>query len=79
MADGICQGCHREAPFLDESGDPFLEVHHLHRVSDGGVDDPENVIAICPNCHREVHHGQDGDQLNEELIERAVERNERFL
>ena len=47
-ADGVCQGCEKDAPFLDESGEPFLEVHHLQRRSDGGADDPENVIALCP-------------------------------
>lgn len=77
-ANGVCQGCQSDAPFLRGDGKPFLEVHHLHRISDGGVDDPENVIAICPNCHREVHYGQEGDDLNETLIEKAAERNERF-
>jgi len=74
MADGMCQGCDREAPFVDENGDPYLEVHHLDRRSDGGADHPDNVIAICPNCHRRVHHGQDGDQFNRELIEQVKQR-----
>ncbi|WP_254768040.1 HNH endonuclease [Salinilacihabitans rarus] len=78
MADGICQACSEEAPFVSQKGEPYLEVHHLYRVSDGGVDDPENVIAICPNCHREVHHGRNGDDLNERLIETAEKRNERL-
>lgn len=79
MADGVCQGCGENAPFYTGDDDPFLEVHHLHRVSDGGLDDPENVIAICPNCHREVHHGRNGEKLNEELIQKAAERNKKFL
>ena len=77
-ANGVCQGCGEDAPFVDTSGEPFLEVHHLHRRGDGGPDDPENVIAVCPNCHRRVHHGRDGDELNRELIERADARNARF-
>lgn len=68
-ADGVCQGCESEAPFLDESGEPFLEVHHMKRRSDGGADHPDNVVALCPNCHRRVHHGQDGDEFNQQLIE----------
>lgn len=76
MADGTCQACEKEAPFVGEGGEPFLEVHHLYRVSDGGVDDPENVIALCPNCHREAHHGQQGDELNDHLIEKAETRNQ---
>jgi 5-methylcytosine-specific restriction protein A len=74
MADGVCRGCDREAPFVDENGEPFLEVHHLNRRSDGGADHPDNVIAICPNCHRRVHHGQDGDQFNQKLAETVKER-----
>lgn len=79
MADGVCQACKADAPFLDTNGEKFLEVHHLYRVSDGGVDDPENVIALCPNCHREVHHGQRGDELNQDLIDRAKKRNQELL
>lgn len=74
VADGVCRGCGREAPFVDENGEPFLEVHHLNRLSDGGPDDPDNVIALCPNCHRRVHHGQDKDQFNRELIETVEQR-----
>lgn len=77
-ADGVCQGCNEKAPFFDEKGEPFLEVHHLHRRSDGGADDPENVIALCPNCHRRRHHGQEGDEFNQDLIEKAERRNHRF-
>lgn len=74
VADGVCQGCGEPAPFIDKNGSPFLEVHHLYRRSDGGADDPDNVIAICPNCHRRVHHGQDGEEFNQELIEHVENR-----
>lgn len=69
VASGTCQGCKEDAPFVDTNNEPFLEVHHLHRRSDGGADHPDNVIALCPNCHRRVHYGQDGDRFNQELIE----------
>jgi len=75
MANGVCQGCKEKAPFVDKQGQPFLEVHHLTRQSDGGADDPENVIAICPNCHRRVHQGQDGDEFNRELRNKVEHRN----
>jgi 5-methylcytosine-specific restriction protein A len=71
VADGVCQGCSNEAPFVSTSGEPFLEVHHLHRRSDGGADNPDNVIALCPNCHRRVHYGRDGDDFNRQLIEHS--------
>lgn len=65
---GICEGCSAPAPFQGKEG-PFLEVHHLHRLSDGGPDHPANVIALCPNCHRRVHFGTDGTTYNEQLVQ----------
>jgi 5-methylcytosine-specific restriction endonuclease McrA len=66
-ADGQCEACGNAAPFDTPSGEPFLEVHHVDELGKGGADDPTLVVAICPNCHREVHYGEYGDELNEEL------------
>jgi 5-methylcytosine-specific restriction endonuclease McrA len=57
-ARGICSHCNMLAPFnrsLD--GSPYLEVHHITPLSQGGEDTVENAIALCPNCHRKVHFG----------------------
>jgi 5-methylcytosine-specific restriction protein A len=67
-SNGICEGCAEPAPFQSKEG-PFLEAHHLFRLSDGGPDHPSNVIALCPNCHRRVHYGRDGNQYNEKLTQ----------
>ncbi|MEA2046466.1 MAG: HNH endonuclease signature motif containing protein [Euryarchaeota archaeon] len=57
-ADGICERCNKPAPFMRISDNtPYLEVHHLKPLSDGGKDITENAIALCPNCHRELHFG----------------------
>jgi 5-methylcytosine-specific restriction protein A len=57
-AAGICQNCETEAPFRRKSNnEPYLEVHHIHKLSEGGDDTLENAIALCPNCHREAHYG----------------------
>lgn len=57
-ANGICEKCKKKAPFLRKNdGTPYLEVHHIKSLSDGGTDSLENVIAICPNCHRKFHFG----------------------
>lgn len=57
-ANGICEQCDQRAPFLRASdGTPYLEVHHKVRLADGGADTVENAIAVCPNCHRELHFG----------------------
>lgn len=64
---GICEACDEAAPFQTATGQPFLEVHHIDRLSDGGPDRPDMVAAICPNCHREAHFGRDRIRLNSEL------------
>ena len=55
MANGICQLCDNNAPFLNKDGEPFLEVHHIKELANGGSDSFDNVIALCPNCHRKIH------------------------
>ena len=72
-AEGRCEGCGEEAPFRTKLGRPYLESHHTTRVADGGPDQPRWVIALCPNCHRRVHHGKDGDDYNAELEQRLAE------
>lgn len=57
-ANGVCERCNKKAPFIKaSSGQPYLEVHHIIRLADGGNDTVENAIALCPNCHREAHFG----------------------
>jgi 5-methylcytosine-specific restriction protein A len=57
-ANGACERCKQPAPFLrlkDKS--PYLEVHHTIQLAHGGKDTTDNAIALCPNCHRELHFG----------------------
>lgn len=56
-AGGYCECCGAKAPFERADGSPFLEVHHLQRLADGGEDTIHNAVAVCPNCHRELHYG----------------------
>ncbi|WP_343209378.1 HNH endonuclease signature motif containing protein [Anaerolentibacter hominis] len=55
IAEGKCQMCGADAPFYDKERKPYLEEHHVMRLADGGSDTMDNVVAICPNCHRKVH------------------------
>lgn len=66
-AAGLCECCNLEAPFVRGDGRPYLEVHHMNRLTDGGPDLPEAVAAICPNCHRQAHYGVDRAGLNDRL------------
>lgn len=44
-ANGKCQSCRCDAPFLKEDGTPFLEVHHIEWLSKGGEDSVENDLT----------------------------------
>jgi 5-methylcytosine-specific restriction protein A len=58
LAEGHCEKCGKEAPFKRKRDDtPFLEVHHIVPLAEGGDDTVNNCIALCPNCHREEHFG----------------------
>ena len=57
-ANGVCEGCNNVAPFPRKiDGSPYLEVHHIVMLSDGGDDTVQNAQALCPNCHRKAHYG----------------------
>ena len=66
-SQGVCEACSKQAPFSRKDGTPYLEPHHTHLISESGPDHPRWVGAICPNCHRNIHHGHDGKVLNERL------------
>ncbi|GFO68221.1 hypothetical protein GMLC_18000 [Geomonas limicola] len=51
---GICEGCLSPAPFKGDNG-PYLEVHHMVNLAQGGPDTIKNTVALCPNCHRRCH------------------------
>jgi len=70
-ANGICEGCNETAPFETKSG-PYLEVHHLTRLADGGADLPQNIIALCPTCHRKAHYSLDYLEFNNQLINKVA-------
>ena len=70
-ANGICEGCNEIAPFETKSG-PYLEVHHLTRLADGGADLPQNVIALCPTCHRKAHYSLNYLEFNNQLINKVA-------
>lgn len=70
-ANGQCEFCGDPAPFLKEDGKPYLESHHILRVADEGPDHPENVIGVCPNCHRRAHHAKDKEKIKTQMRNRV--------
>jgi len=77
-ARGICEACENEAPFKTKTGRPFLKVHHPKRMSDGGPDHPNNVAAVCPNCHRRGHFSHDRETFNADLNEIILDKESKF-
>lgn len=73
-ANGFCELTGQPAPFQTRGGQPYLEVHHMKRLADGGLDHPVNCAAINPTVHREIHHGVGGAELDERLAARIVKK-----
>jgi 5-methylcytosine-specific restriction enzyme A len=74
-ANGFCDLCLKEAPFIDKNGLPYLESHHIDWLSRGGSDSIENTVALCPNCHRKMHLLDDPND-KKVLMERIVRKNQ---
>lgn len=54
-----CQICGWSG-FAKKDGDLFIEAHHIVQLSEQkeGSLCTDNVILVCPNCHREIHYGK---------------------
>lgn len=46
----MCQFC--STTILKESGDYYIEACHIKSKSDGGKDTLNNILVLCPNCHK---------------------------
>ncbi len=66
-AAGQCELC-GELGFELSDGSHYLEAHHIIALADDGADRMTNVIALCPNHHREAHYGMQRDGLEEEMV-----------
>ena len=72
-ANGLCEACNEPAPFLDSSNFPFLEVHRIRHLADGGSDTITNAVALCPNCHRRLHYSKESKIYRESLFFKVSE------
>lgn len=48
-------------PHCEYCGNPnknILQLHHIKSICNGGDNSIDNVIILCPNCHKMVHAGQ---------------------
>ena len=62
------EGCNHSL-FVSRTGRPYLEAHHIIPVNaqesfpNINIDIPENVVCLCPSCHREIHNGENASEL----------------
>jgi hypothetical protein len=68
-ADGRCELC-GELGFITPDGGRYLESHHVISLANDGEDRLTNVVALCPNDHREAHFGQRRDEIEAQMIEK---------
>lgn len=52
--------------FESKSGHPYMEAHHLIPLGEqdsfeNSLDVDANIVSLCPNCHRKLHHGKNID------------------
>jgi len=72
-ANGVCEYCNTFAPFLDKKSMPYLEAHHILPLAEHGEDEWYNMVALCPNCHRNAHVGIDSQHIRETLQHRILQ------
>lgn len=65
-ANGRCEFCGNPG-FETHKGEYYLETHHIQPLSENGLDELENVAALCALHHRQAHLGKDRVEIREVL------------
>lgn len=69
-----CESDSAHVTFISSAkGRPYVEAHHLIPMSyqdrfEYSLDVIPNIVALCPNCHRLLHHGKLSDK--EHILEK---------
>jgi 5-methylcytosine-specific restriction protein A len=66
-AKGKCEYCNTQG-FPTINGSFYLEAHHIIALCDSGRDTVDNVIALCPQHHRQAHYGADAESLEAQFV-----------
>ena len=70
---GHCQVC--DFTFLKKDGNPYFEVHHIDRAEGH---QPQNLIVVCANCHRQFDFANVDHTFNNEGWLTKVNFNQSF-
>lgn len=66
--------------FITKSGNSYMEAHHLIPMGaqdnfDVSLDVDANIVSLCPNCHRKLHHGA---SIDNDLLKLFNQRKEKL-
>lgn len=82
IANYKCELDNEHITFTSKStNNPYVEAHHLIPFSkrnkfDVNIDILENLVSLCPNCHRKIHLSKDDEKIKllESLYEKRKEQ-----
>lgn len=61
----VCECCGFDFSRAYAISDEYIEIHHLHPFAQTDGPHPVNaltdLVPLCANCHRMIHHGQGGN------------------
>ncbi|MDE6773229.1 MAG: HNH endonuclease [Treponemataceae bacterium] len=71
-AGNKCEICAEHKSFIAQDGRMYTEAHHLIPLAgqaefENSLNQEQNIVCLCPNCHREIHHGMNKLELAEML------------
>ncbi|MFE2163583.1 HNH endonuclease [Streptomyces sp. NPDC059447] len=75
---GRCENpdCGGQPADVTDSGQPILEVDHIVELAAGGRDHPQQMVALCPNCHAVKTRGRSREALRSVLLDVARQRHQ---
>lgn len=82
-ANYLCEFDENHKSFISHSTNKnFVEAHHLIPMKKQGfyefsIDVPGNIVALCPNCHRQIHHGEKQSRI--EMLSNLYEKRKNRL
>jgi hypothetical protein len=56
----ICEICGVK-PFIQKNGLPYAEAHHKSELARTKIDNPNDMICVCPTCHKVIHYGTEAE------------------
>ncbi|MDD7323437.1 MAG: HNH endonuclease, partial [Campylobacter lanienae] len=84
-APDICAACNdiydiKDRSFITRQNRYYTEIHHCISVGkEKELDVLENLVKLCPTCHRALGKGSSSAEYQKELIKRILNSNQQNL